>query len=380
MVRKKKIIAVKGSGIIAYLCSLMLTKCGNEVVHIAKGTPTRNDMFFAITPNSVAWLKKLGFPSTFFMQLQKINQIYLDAELFKEEVIFNADEFFIDGLAYMAKQRIFFEALDDLNPNISSIADDDRVNYKFNDESVDIIVDQDVISASLLIVCDGGDSLIDEAKFRIKKTDFNQTALTFTFNALEGTFNQASQFFFKDSILALLPTSENEVGVVWSCNESLKNHLLSLKDKDLAEYLQDRIKDNFVIGKDLKNRNTFELKAKNLNNIFYKKVLAMGDAAHVIHPMAGQGLNLGLRDIRCFEELIAQNHDYQSKNFLRKYERMRARDVAQLSNLTSLISYVTFDNKNYLERVNKSKLLSRGINKLLSNKYLKNYLVKQAIL
>ena len=153
-----------------------------------------------------------------------------------------------------------------------------------------------------------------------------------------------------------------------------------MTDQDLAEHLQDRIKDNFVIGKDLKNRNTFELKAKNLNNIFYKKVLAMGDAAHVIHPMAGQGLNLGLRDIRCFEELIAQNHDYQSKNFLRKYERMRARDVAQLSNLTSLISYVTFDNKNYLERVNKSKLLSRGINKLLSNKYLKNYLVKQAIL
>jgi hypothetical protein len=78
--------------------------------------------------------------------------------------------------------------------------------------------------------------------------------------------------------------------------------------------------------------------------------------------------------------LTAKNHDYGSKNFLRKYERMRARDVAQLSNLTSLISYVTFDNKNYLEIVGKSKLLSRGINKLLSNRYLKNYLVKQAIL
>ena len=102
MVSKKKIIAVKGSGIIAYLCSLMLTKCGNDVVHIVKGIPKKNDMFFAITPNSVAWLKKLGFPSTFFRQLQKINQIYLDAELCNEKVIFNADEFFIDGLAFMA--------------------------------------------------------------------------------------------------------------------------------------------------------------------------------------------------------------------------------------------------------------------------------------
>ena len=90
-------------------------------------------------------------------------------------------------------------------------------------------------------------------------------------------FNQASQFFFKDSILALLPTSQNEVGVVWSCNETLKNHLVSLEDHDLADHLQDRIKETFLIEKGLKNRKTFELKAKNLNNIFYKKVLAMGD-------------------------------------------------------------------------------------------------------
>ena len=106
----------------------------------------------------------------------------------------------------------------------------------------------------------------------------------------------------------------------------------------------------------------------------------MGDAAHIIHPMAGQGLNLGLRDVRCFEELIDQNNDYGSKNFLRKYERLRARDTAQFSNLTSLISHVTFDNKNYLDRVSKSKLLSKGVKKLISNKYFKNYLVKQAIL
>ena len=81
--------------------------------------------------------------------------------------------------------------------NISPIVENEKISYTFNDECVDIIVGQDVISASLLIVCDGGDSLIDETKFRIKKTDFNQTALTFSFNALEGRFNQASQFFFK---------------------------------------------------------------------------------------------------------------------------------------------------------------------------------------
>jgi 2-octaprenyl-6-methoxyphenol hydroxylase len=379
MVIKKKII-VKGSGIIAYLCALMLTKYGINVVHIVKGIPKKNDMFFAITPNSVEWLKKLGFPPKFFNELQKINQIHLDAEILKEEVILNADEFFIDGLAFMAEQKNFVEALDELNPDITSIVDDGNISYTFNEEGVDIVADQDVISASLLIVCDEKDNLIDEAKFKIKQTDYKQTAFTFTFCAKKGRFNQASQFFFEDSILALLPVSQNEVGVVWSCNEKLKKDLVSMADQDLEDYFQDRIKETFFLEKGLKNRNTFELKAKSLNTITYKKLLLMGDAAHIIHPMAGQGLNLGLRDVRCFEELIDQNNDYGSKNFLRKYERLRARDTAQFSNLTSLISHVTFDNKNYLDRVSKSKLLSKGVKKLISNKYFKNYLVKQAIL
>lgn len=380
MVIKKKIIAVKGSGIIAHLCTFMLQKNGNNVVQITKGIPKKNNMFYAITPASVEWLKKLGFPSKFFRQLQKINNIYLDTELYKEKVSFKADEFFIDCLAYMTKQENFVDALNDLNNNTTSIIDDENISYKFNNESVDIIVDKDLIRASLLIVCDNGDDLIDEDKFKIKETVYDQTALTFTFKAKKGMFNQATQFFFQDSILALLPLSQNEVGVVWSCNKKLKNNLAALSDQDLIGNLQNRIKDTFIVEKSLKHRNTFELKAKNLKNIFYKKVLTMGDGAHLIHPMAGQGLNLGLRDIRYFEKLITQNHDFGTKNFLRKYERMRARDVKQLSSLTSFISYIIFENSSFIERANSSKLLETSINKLIRNKYFKNFLVKQAIL
>lgn len=380
MVIKKKIIAVKGSGIIAHLCTFMLQKNGNNVVQITKGIPKKNNMFYAITPASVEWLKKLGFTSKFFRQLQKINNIYLDTELYKEKVSFKADEFFIDCLAYMTKQENFVDALNDLNNNTTSIIDDENISYKFNNESVDIIVDKDLIRASLLIVCDNGDDLIDEDKFKIKETVYDQTALTFTFKAKKGMFNQATQFFFQDSILALLPLSQNEVGVVWSCNKKLKNNLAALSDQDLIGNLQNRIKDTFIVEKSLKHRNTFELKAKNLKNIFYKKVLTMGDGAHLIHPMAGQGLNLGLRDIRYFEKLITQNHDFGTKNFLRKYERMRARDVKQLSSLTSFISYIIFENSSFIERANSSKLLETSINKLIRNKYFKNFLVKQAIL
>jgi 2-octaprenyl-6-methoxyphenol hydroxylase len=232
-----------------------------------------------------------------------------------------------------------------------------------------------------LIICDDGDSLINEEKFHSTAIEYDQTALTFVFKSEGGIFNQASQYFYEDSILALLPLDSNEVGVVWSCNKKLKNYLLSLEEIDLVTILQERIKKIFNIEVPLKNRHAFDLRAKNLESIFNKRILLMGDAAHTIHPMAGQGFNLGLRDIQCFEKLIAEKStmDFGARNFLRKYERMRARDVTQLSTLTTSISNILFENKSFIKKA-RNKLLLSSVSKLKSSKYFKNYLVKQAIL
>lgn len=381
MVNNKKIIAVKGSGMIACLCSLMLAKFGHDVIHVSKGVTKKNDMFFAITPTSIEWFRELGFPDIFFDQLHKISEIQLFDEIYGNKINFKADDFYIDSLAYMAKQKHFAEALKDLNTNINTIVDDASIAHSCNDESVDIHINGDTIKASLLIICDDGDSLINEEKFHSTAIEYDQTALTFVFKSEGGIFNQASQYFYEDSILALLPLDSNEVGVVWSCNKKLKNYLLSLEEIDLVTILQERIKKIFNIEVPLKNRHAFDLRAKNLESIFNKRILLMGDAAHTIHPMAGQGFNLGLRDIQCFEKLIAEKStmDFGARNFLRKYERMRARDVTQLSTLTTSISNILFENKSFIKKA-RNKLLLSSVSKLKSSKYFKNYLVKQAIL
>ena len=132
MVNNKKIIAVKGSGMIACLCSLMLAKYGHDVIHVSKGVTKKNDMFFAITPTSIEWFRELGFPDIFFDQLHNISEIQLFDEIYGNEINFKADDFYIDSLAYTAKQKHFVEALKDLNTNINTIVDDASISYSCN--------------------------------------------------------------------------------------------------------------------------------------------------------------------------------------------------------------------------------------------------------
>ena len=98
--------------------------------------------------------------------------------------------------------------------------------------------------------------------------------------------------------------------------------------------------------------------------------------------MAGQGFNLGLRDIRNLEDLIRKktNFDIGSRFFLRKYERDRKKDVTQLSNLTALISNFTFIDNKFNQKLKKSRLLSKSLSFAVNSKLLKQYLIKQATL
>ena len=107
----------------------------------------------------------------------------------------------------------------------------------------------------------------------------------------------ATQIFTKRGPLAFLPISNNETSVVYSINES-KN---KKKDKieDLIKYYNFKYK---IIN--IQKINSFELKSFNLRSYYYKNILAFGDLLHRIHPLAGQGFNMTLRDISTLLNII----------------------------------------------------------------------------
>jgi 2-octaprenyl-6-methoxyphenol hydroxylase len=109
----------------------------------------------------------------------------------------------------------------------------------------------------------------------------------------------AVQIFTKKGPLAFLPISDRETSVVYSVYNTNGQ-----KDEDIEQLIKDR---NFKYDiRSIEKINNFELKSINLRTYHHKNILAFGDLLHKIHPLAGQGFNMTIRDINIFLEIIKQ--------------------------------------------------------------------------
>jgi 2-octaprenyl-6-methoxyphenol hydroxylase len=131
--------------------------------------------------------------------------------------------------------------------------------------------------------------------------NYEEIALT-TVIKHNSKINKSSQFFLKDGPLAILPFSKNLFSVVWS----ISNNFYQKNNKLLKKILNTKIKlllNNIKI-ENIKNIQTFPIHLNLKINYFKKNILILGDGLHSVHPMAGQGFNLVLRDIKKLSELM----------------------------------------------------------------------------
>ena len=167
------------------------------------------------------------------------------------------------------------------------------------------------------------------------------------------------------------------MSAVWSCDNKLFENKFRLDEKSFKKEL---IK---VLGKDfgkissISTRNSFPLHMIKVQRLFKKRVLLMGDAAHSIHPLSGQGLNLGIRGIMELEKNI-QKKDYTDiglSGFLRRYERSRKIDIEEFSILTSGLQWAFS-----LKGLGPNYIISKGMSLINEVDFIKNKLIERAIL
>ncbi|MFM7481641.1 MAG: FAD-dependent monooxygenase, partial [Candidatus Methylopumilus sp.] len=211
----------------------------------------------------------------------------------------------------------------------------------------------------------------------VKSKTFNQTALVFNIKSAKAHQGCAYQKFMQYGILALLPIQTHEYSVVYSLNDNIVDEYKKLDDLAFLMRLKKDLGEKFGDIDLLSKRQYFPLSMKINESLISERVILMGDAAHQVHPLAGQGLNLGLRDVIEFDALLNSHqnyhHDLGLKQFVKKYNRNRKTDILSLSYLTDQLSHIFYSQSRIMNFV-----INLGFNKINQNHLIKKILIEKA--
>ena len=194
------------------------------------------------------------------------------------------------------------------------------------------------LTTRLLIAADGAQSTVREAVgIRHQSDDYGQTAIIA--NALTQKFhdNVAYERFTPNGAIAILPLTDARVGLVWTVPNARAAQVLGWSDAEFVSHLQQEF--GFRLGRFVKlgERHHYPLALIRTHAHIAQRVAVIGNAAQMLHPIAGQGLNLGLRDAATLAEVLADAYrdqpnefDPGSEHVLQRYSDWRQQDSKRI--------------------------------------------------
>jgi 2-octaprenyl-6-methoxyphenol hydroxylase len=188
------------------------------------------------------------------------------------------------------------------------------------------------ISAALLVAAEGANSPLRKlAKIRTQGWRYDQTAIVTTVSLEHPHEGVAIQHFLEGGPFALLPMTGNRANVIWSERKLAAQRLYALPDTEFRAALQERAGWRFGEIALAGPRAMRPLELRVARSFISDRLALAGDAAHIMHPLAGQGLNIGFRDVAALAESIADaarlGGDIGLSDVLTRYERWRRFDT-----------------------------------------------------
>jgi 2-polyprenylphenol 6-hydroxylase len=242
---------------------------------------------------------------------------------------FDAAEVGEPNLGYIIENRLVQAALlGAFEERGGYVAAGTLVSIEVGRERARIITSCGVFDARLVIGADGAKSSVRETVgIRAQSVDYEQRALVANVATERAHDRTAWQRFLPSGTLAFLPLADGSSSIVWSTAVEEVTRLLGLDDRSFEREL-DAASDGVLGRTKLRSaRQAFPLQRLSAERYVTDRVALIGDAAHVVHPLAGQGVNLGLLDAACLIESIgvalAEGEDPGALRVLRRYERWR---------------------------------------------------------
>ena len=218
--------------------------------------------------------------------------------------------------------------------NIKILNDVIIQDIQFLETKVEVFTNQLLaISAKLVIAADGKNSIIRNfTNIKFIKHDFKQTAISIIADVERKNKNIAYQFFTTDGPLALLPYQHNQSAIIWSLKKYSDELKLGQKEFEMK---LNKIFKPLINNLKIISEQRFDLSFSFAKKLFSKRVALIGDSAHSIHPIAGQGLNLIIKDIDCLSRLLKKyqslGYDLGESIMLEEYDKIRKIDNAAYS-------------------------------------------------
>lgn len=383
-------VIIVGGGLVGGSLSLALAEAGISVVLVESAAPAApadasgwDSRIYALAPGSVGFLRACGvWDDVDAGRVMPVEDMQIFGDDARSELGFSAYDAGLRELAVIVENRQVQSALWRRiagHAGIEVIAPAHCRSLEFEDQAAVLELEGGRIERARLIVgADGGNSWVrTQAGIAVDARPYAQTAVVANFETDLGHRGVARQWFRRDGILALLPLPGNRVSMVWSTRESHAEELTQMSAEELATAVAAASGSSAGALRVITPAAAFPLRLQRVNNMVKARLALVGDAAHNVHPLAGQGVNLGFRDARELADVLAARgaqNDCGDYYLLRRYERARREDIAAMQAATDALQRLFNNDSATLARI-------RNFGLRLTNRQtvLKNLLVQHAV-
>jgi ubiquinone biosynthesis UbiH/UbiF/VisC/COQ6 family hydroxylase len=342
---------VVGGGLVGKAAALALTQAGLRVALLAQPAAAAgfdaaklDGRVYALSASSQALLERLRVWQA--LDPARLGPVY-DMRVFgdaRAELHFSAFQAAVPQLAWIVEASTVERALDAalrFQPNLTWYCARAQTVMQADPQTGSASVtleDGRTLPCDLIVGADGAHSWVRaQIGAKVDRRDYEQTGVVANFKAAKPHGETAFQWFVGGEIIALLPMPDTHVSLVWSAQTEHAQHLLALDPAQLAAQIE-----TATGGASLELLGTldcvtpqqgFPLALQTVDRLAGPRVALVGDAAHLIHPLAGQGMNLGLRDVATLADVIAAREPFRDPGdltLLRRYERARREDIQKL--------------------------------------------------
>ena len=382
-------VLIVGGGLVGAALACALRQSALSVLLLESHEPVLSwddaawdNRIYAVSPASRSFLARLGvWPRMDASRLQTVSQMQICGDDPRATLDFNAADAGTDELARIVESRELQRALwqtAQAAPNVRLQTGAAVTDLSVDSEGATIqLADGQRLSARLVVGADGVQSWVRHQAGITERTEsYEQWGVVANFACTRPHLGVARQWFFADGILAWLPMPGARISMVWSCNEQTKAELLALDPAALSARVQ--AAGGAAAGQLtlLDPAAAFPLRLMHVNELVRNRVALVGDAAHAVHPLAGQGVNLGFGDVEELARVLLAEPVTRCGDLmvLRRYARARRESIYLMQGVTHGLQKL-FNNNNALLK----PLRNLGLGLTDQWSWLKHQLIRHAM-